>query len=108
MAQAKKQDVTLDLDALEREDAPELFVLKLGGKQYKLTDPRGLAWEDLTSLAAGESLHFLTPAVQGDARDAFNEALKKLPSWKVDKLADAYRAHFALPSAGEADASPES
>lgn len=108
MAPAKNTNVELDLDALERDGAPTPYPVRLGGKVYEIGDPKSIAWEDLASLTSGDNVHFLTPAVKPAQRDAFNTALRKLPGWKVDALADGYREHFNLPTAGEADASPSS
>lgn len=96
----KKSDASLDLDVLEREDTPEPFTVKLGGKTYRMVDPGECSWEDLASITSRPAA-FLSVAVAEKDREAFLTALAKLPTWKVNALSGAYRKHFGLPDSGE-------
>ena len=107
MAPAKKQTVTLDLDALEREESPEPFVARVGGKVYRLVDPAAVSWNELASITSAPAA-FLSVAVPAKQRDEFLTALAELPTWKVNKLSGAYRQHFALTDSAGPDASPTS
>lgn len=106
-AKQRSSTVTFDLDALERENTPEKFTAKLGGKTFHMVDPAACSWEDL-AIITSQPASFLAAAVAEKEREAFIEALGKLPTWKVNALSGAYREHFALVDSGEADASPTS
>lgn len=107
MTAKQKNTVSFDVDALEREDTPEPFTTKLGGRKFQLVDPAACSWEDL-AIITSQPASFLAAAVGEKDREAFIEALGKLPTWKVNALSGAYREHFALTDSGEAGASPTS
>lgn len=97
--------VSLDLNALEREDAPEPFWTLLGEKRYLLIDPQDLPFDHLLTLTLRPA-DILPAVVEEKDRDEFRAALGELPAWKVNKLAAAYSVHHGLPSGPEAPALP--
>jgi hypothetical protein len=96
--------VLLDVNALEREDAPTPFAVKVGTKKYRLVDPPELSVNDFLGITSNPA-SFLTAAVAEKDRPAFTEALLAMPAWKVNQVVKAYREHFGLPEPGESDAS---
>lgn len=104
--------VTLDLDTLEREDTPELFTVKLGKTGYTLCDPDSLPWRALVDDddpdEDGARRIFLTTFVAEDQREAFSNAVRELPNWKVTRLVQAYNKHYKLGDQGEGSGSSTS
>lgn len=102
--------VTLNLDTLEREGAPEPFAIAHGGRRYELQDPHDVDYRELLEsqqlAAAGNPARAIELVVREEDREAF--FANPMPSWKLEKLFRAYNEHFGLPSPGEALASPRS
>lgn len=101
--QDKPAPVALNLDTLEREGgAREPFVVVLASKRLLLSDPQEIDWQKL--LTALRDPHvFFRLIVPPDDHELFFGA--EMPGWKMNKLMEAYMAHYGLPSPGEANAS---
>lgn len=104
-AQDKPPKVSLNLDTLDREGASDPFCVVLDGHPYVLADPQELEWGILLSVASNPAL-FVRAAVPLKDADKFEQAVNRMPAWKVNKLADGYREHYGLPAPPEAAASP--
>lgn len=85
----------LDLDALEREGAPEPFDFVLGGKRYMMSDPKEVDWQDLLAAMSNPVMFFRLVLPAEDQRVFFET---RLPSWKMNKLMQRYQDHYGLPS----------
>lgn len=97
-----KPPLALDLDALEREgDIAGPFTFQLGGKTYAMIDPQEIDWQDLLSGLRNPAL-FVRFAMSTADQKAFFGA--RIPSWKMNKLMQAYQDHFDLPDLGNASA----
>lgn len=90
--------VTLDLDALEREDSFEPFVVKAAGVAITLTDIRDLDWQVAASISPERLQHFFRSVVPEDQWETFIKA--KFPRWKMEKLLNLYRDHYGLGDEG--------
>jgi hypothetical protein len=95
---APTSKVSLDLDALEREGAPEPFSIHLAGRVYPFIDAMELDWQDLMS-AMQDPARFFALTLSGDDHKAFLNT--KLSSWKLRKLMDSYREHHGMVEPGE-------
>jgi hypothetical protein len=93
--------VVLDLDDLEREDAPGPFVAKHAGQLFTFVDPQDMDWQE-TLVAMSSGSMFLRMAVAEEDREAF--FAEKMSNWKLEALVKRYRQHYGLPDVGEADA----
>ncbi len=94
--------LAIDLDALEREGAvAEPFEFGHDGKSYRLLDPSEIDWQDLLSGLRNPALfvRFAMPIEQ--QKDFFSA---KVPAWKMNKLMEAYQAHFGIPDMGNLNA----
>jgi len=85
----------IDLDKLEREGAREPFDFVLKGRRYLMADPKEVDWQDLVT-AMSNPVMFFRLVMPADDRDEFFRA--ELPSWKMDKLLEAYLDHYGLPN----------
>lgn len=94
------KDVTLNLDALEREDAKEPFIAVIAGRKIEFTDPGELEWRDLARWDSPEE--FIDNALDEDDRAFVLE--QKIPGWKFKALWEAYQEHFGLGDRGNANA----
>ena len=104
--QAGSPEVSLDLDALEREGGtPEPFTVHLAGERIMFSDPKDLDWQALLD-DMGDPRRFFRLVVPPDSHETFFSAY--LPTWKMDVLMSAYLQHYGLPSPGNASASPVS
>lgn len=90
----KEQDVVLDLDALERENAPAPFTFRHDGRRYLLRDPQDIDWQELM-LAIDNSFQFFRSVLPADDQQQFFAA--KMPSWKMKALMERYQQHYGLP-----------
>lgn len=92
----------LDLDALEREGAvAEKFEFVFGGHTYTLMDPQEIDWQDLLSGMRNPALFVRFAMPLNDQREFFGA---KVPSWKMNKLMEAYQQHYGLPDLGNVNA----
>lgn len=99
----KPTPISLDLDALDREGAPEPFVIKHGGKRIVMIDPHELDWRDLMDALTQPRKFFdicMSPS------DAKKFAETKLPGYKLQALMNGYMEHHGIPSSPEAAALP--
>ena len=94
-------DLTLDLDALEREKAPKPFYFQHLGERYLLVDPQEIDWQELI-IAIGDTFTFFRTIIPADDREKFFTA--KLPSWKMRALMERYQEHYGLPNPKALDA----
>lgn len=88
----KARKGVFDIDALERDGSPELFVATVGGKEFTFHDPSESDWQDYSGIDMSnpeESLKLLL----GDQYEAFKKI--RLPLWKLNKLAEAVENHYA-------------
>lgn len=95
-----KTKIALNLDALEREDAAEPFVVVVGGKEVEFIDPAELDWEELAEFDSPRD--FVNMALDDESRD--HVLAQKLPGWKFKALWDGYQAHFGVDNRGNASA----
>lgn len=93
-----RDDVTLDLDTLEREDRRDPFTFLHDGHVYEIVDPREMDWQEQLR-GFGDPIYFLQSSMSKDDVKRFFDT--KMPAWKLDKILIAYREHFGLPSLGE-------
>ena len=96
--------IQLNVDTLERETSKEPFRFgatipadKDAGTEerqvvFTLTDPSDVDWDDLASLESPISL--LRYVLPEDQREDLLAA--KIPSWKFQKIMEAYTKHFGL------------
>jgi hypothetical protein len=103
---ASKSATHLDLDELERPDAPDAFSATIGGKKYIFLDAKELDYRELLegfrAFEQGNPDQAIGLMLDPDDRDAFFE--NRLPSWKLEALFTAYNEHHGI-DPGEADAS---
>jgi hypothetical protein len=97
-----KTPVTIDLDAMEREGAvPDAFTFKHEGNSFRMLDPQEIDWQDLLSGLRNPAL-FVRFAMPLEDQKKFFSA--RVPSWKMNKLMQAYQDHYGLPDLGNANA----
>lgn len=97
-------DVSLDLDALEREGAPEPFAIQAGGRVYVFTDAMDLDWQDIMRALSDPPLFFRLTLPADDATQLLGT---KLPVWKMRRLMNDYLRHYGMPTQpGESGALP--
>ncbi len=93
----------LDLDALEREGAPDPFDFVLEGKRYIMSDPKSVDWQDLLA-AMSNPVMFFRLVLPADDQALFFQT--RLSAWKMQKLMEAYQTHYGMPSPGNAAGLP--
>lgn len=91
---ATAPDVVLDLDTLERENAPAAFTFRHNGRRYMLRDPQDIDWQELM-LAIDNSYQFFRSVLPADDQKDFFAA--PMPSWKMKALMERYQLHYGLP-----------
>jgi hypothetical protein len=91
---AKEPDVVLDLDTLERENAPAPVTFRHDGRRYMLRDPQDVDWQELM-LAIDNSYQFFRSVLPPDDQKDFFKAA--MPSWKMKALMERYQEHYGLP-----------
>lgn len=86
--------VVLDLDLEERneKDIKPPFITKVGGKSITLADPSEVDWRDLATVEIPQDL--LRVAMTEEDRDHLIS--QALPSWKFNRLMEAYYTHYDL------------
>lgn len=87
-------DVVLDLDTLEREDAPQPFTFRHAERRYMLRDPQDIDWQELL-LAINDSYQFFRSVLPADDQEDFFTA--PMASWKMKALMERYQQHYGLP-----------
>lgn len=96
------EDLTLDLDTLEREDQRPPFRFRHLGAIYEMGDPRDMDWQDQIR-AETDPLFCLKALMPEGQSDALLET--KLPAWKLQRIVDGFREHYKPLPAGESDGS---
>lgn len=84
--------ITFDLDAEEREDAPEVFVANVNGRAISMQDPEELDWKDLLDIT--QPVDFIKYAVAEEDRQYI--FAQKIKSWKLNRLMERYMDHYGL------------
>lgn len=97
------EDVSLDLDVLEREDRKDPFTFRLQGHTYTIGDPEDLDWQ-IQMRAFGDPVYFLRHAMS--AADVEKFFSTECPGWKLEAVMKGFRKHFGLPDLGELAGSP--
>ncbi|WP_073946526.1 hypothetical protein [Streptomyces kebangsaanensis] len=84
----------LDLDAIEREGDPDAgpFTVTVAGARYTLADPVGLPWRAIAHL--GSDIEHDVHTLFGDQAEQFRR--HPMPVWKLNRLVDAWKEHYAL------------
>ena len=103
MAQDKPTPVSLNLDTLEREGAPDQFSVVLSGRRVVFIDAQEIDYRELISLMT-DPMRFFDVALQGEDRDHF--AQTPIPAWKMTKLVNAYLTHFGIDPGNPGASSP--
>lgn len=88
-----KPTVSLNLDALERENAPKPFSVVLGGKRMVLLDAQEVDYRDLLALMTNPQ-DFFRLVVDPQHRQHVEDT--KLPAWKLNRLVEAYLGHYGI------------
>lgn len=86
--------VILDLDSEQRpeKDIKPPFVIHIGGQNVTFADPSEIDWRDLADINHPGQL--LRVALSSDDRKFLNE--QALPTWKFNRLLEAYYTHYDL------------
>lgn len=92
MAASQEPKIILNLDELERANVKDPFVVVIGDKPIKFTDPEDLGWEDLAAL---ESPGDFVDMCLSDA-DRDHVYAQNLPAFKFKRLWEAYQKHYDL------------
>lgn len=98
-------EVSLDLDALAADAAPEPFSVRLGGETFTFTAFADLDYRDQMAMARNQDVDAYLRAALGEQYDAFSA--HSLPAWKLEKLVEAHLKASGV-SRGELPASPTS
>lgn len=98
--QTDKPKITLNVDKLTREGAPdEPFVAAVGGKPYTFADPMETEWQDLVVISPQDTIPFLK-ALLGDQ---FDEFLKhRMEFWRLGRLVTAVQTYYGMIPEGSA------
>lgn len=104
-----KPKIHLNLDTLERENAPEPFAVVLGGKRYVLDDAQQVDSRELLAAQLAYMNGDPTKSLQVVVPEADREKFfgNRLPNYKLTALFKAYNEHYGI-DPGEASASPNS
>lgn len=94
-ASGSQKPPVLDLDTLDREDAPAPYDFVHKGVRYLLTDPSEVDWQDLISALRSPQMFFKLVLTDDDGRRQFFSA--PMPSWKMRRLMESYSEHFGIP-----------
>lgn len=95
--------IAMNLDTIQREDAPTDFTFVLDAKTWKAIDPKEVDWQILDALNPNDGRAVMRVFL-GDEFAKFEKI--KLPAWKLDNLAQSLVRHFGLrDNLGEADGS---
>lgn len=88
---ADKPAVNLNLDALEREDAPEPFAFVLGGERFVCADPMELDYRAFRDMGDPEGQFKLLLGAKFESFKAH-----KLVLWKQQRLVSTALEHYGL------------
>lgn len=92
VTQLPESGVTLNLDLETRKDQKAPFVVKVGDRNIRLDDPTEIHWRDLASVEMPADL--LRVAMTTEDRNHLYDA--ELPTWKFNRLMEAYYTHYDL------------
>lgn len=84
--------VDLDLDQAERPKGAEHFRTRVNKKVLSFANPEDLDWRDI--LLMENPAEIIRLALDDEDRRFLYE--QELPAWKMNKLLEAYQAHFGL------------
>jgi hypothetical protein len=100
--------MVFDLDTLERENAPEPFVVRVAGEEFVFADPMTIDWQHANGIDISD-IGSSTAALLGDEQYARFCKLS-LPLWKIVAMSKQIEAHYAgwLGEPGEEPASSTS
>jgi hypothetical protein len=99
---ARNSDVSIDLDALEREgDKPGPFTFQHEGHTFNMLDPQDIDWQDLLSGMRNPALFIRFAMPLPDQKTFFGQ---RVPAWKMNKLMEEYQNHFGLTDLGNLSA----
>jgi hypothetical protein len=96
--QDKPAPISLNLDKIEHEGAPGPFVIVLGGERYEFTDAQEIDWQKLMA-AMRNPVTFIRLTLPKDKATTFLSTT--IPLYKMNRLMEAYQAHFGLVEPGE-------
>lgn len=101
---SQPSSAALDLDNLEREGGvASVFDFIHNGRRWILSDPQEVDWQKLI-LAMSNPVRFLQMVLPPEDHNSFFST--PLPTWKMNKLMDAYLQHYGLPGVGDQAALP--
>lgn len=105
-----KKTPHFDLDTFERDEVPEPFIVKLGGKSYTLMDIQSCDYRDILKAVEYESGGQPQRAIEIVvlAKDRATFFANKIPNYKLTAMFKSYREHYGVTDPGEADASSPS
>lgn len=84
--------VDLDLEERPEQDVKPPFVAKVGGRAITFTDPADIDWRDLATVVIPADL--LRVSLSSEDRNFLQD--QPLPSWKFNRLMEAYYVHYDL------------
>lgn len=85
--------VVLDLDAIEQEDRPAPYVVKIKGKHFTFIDPEDLDWWETASLAKDQT-RFFDISLDQKSRDVLRSM--GLPTRHAKAIMDSYLKYYGL------------
>lgn len=85
---------TLDLDVLERENAPAPFTFVHQGRRFMMSDPQEVDWQELM-VAISNPHMFFRHVLPPEYHEPFFAT--HMPSWKMSALMERYSQHYGLP-----------
>lgn len=85
-------NVTLNLDEAVNENEKPPFIVKVQGREITFADPANLDWRDLLQLQ--DPTAFLRLSLSAEDRKFLFDT--PMPSWRFNKLMEAYYGHFEL------------
>lgn len=94
----KPPRVSVNLDTLEREGAPDPFCFVHGGHPYVTIDAMEIDWQEL---AAGLENAYTLLKVILTPEESRRLLASKMPTWKIRRLTEEYRQHYGLVLPGE-------
>lgn len=95
-----------DVNALEREGAPEPFEFVLGPRKFVMGDPHEMVFDEilaiLVEMAKGQIVAALSKMLPEGDRKEFQAEARKIPVFKLNGLSKAFRDHYGmnLPESG--------
>lgn len=90
--------VNLSLDDLEKENPKEPYRTSLRGRVIELADPQDIDWLELMDIEDDPARFIVLCMSDDDARFFMDEPV---PSWKINKLMDAFMQHYGLGARGK-------